>query len=71
MLGVATFYSINEIQKQLNRVHHNNSDCAHGRNIPTWDRRLGTGNYKLCGECRRLNREMSASRSATEKKLSA
>lgn len=69
MPGVATFYSINEIQKQLNRVYHNNSDCAYGSNIPSWDRRLGTGKYKLCGECRRLNRETSASRSGPGGKI--
>jgi hypothetical protein len=61
MPEVATFYSISEIQKQLaNRVHHSNSACPRGRDIPSWERRPGTGKFKLCGDCRRLNRETRA-----------
>jgi hypothetical protein len=56
MPKVADFHSINEINKPAgNRVHHNNSSCAPGRDIPQSERRLGTGGYKLCGDCEREN----------------
>jgi hypothetical protein len=52
------FYSINEAKKQANhRVHHNNSVCPPGRDIPTWERLAGTGGYRLCEDCDRLNRQ--------------
>ena len=61
MPEVATFYSISEIQKQpVNRAHHSNSACSHGRDIPAWERRPGTGSYKLCPDCQTLNRETRA-----------
>ncbi len=40
----SAFYSINEGSKPM-PVHHNNSACAPGRDIPQWERRAGTGNY--------------------------
>jgi hypothetical protein len=50
------FYSVNEIQKPVNqRVHHNNSACPPGRDIPVHERRGGTGNYRLCEDCNNLN----------------
>ena len=52
------FYSINEAKKpEANRVHHNNSACPPGRDIPQHERRPGTGGYRLCNDCRRLNDE--------------
>jgi hypothetical protein len=62
MPSVAAFYSINEANKPpANRVHHNNSACPPGRDIPTNERMQGTGpgfgGYRLCDDCGRLNRE--------------
>lgn len=58
MPKVAAFYSINEAQKPASdRVHHDNSACPPGRDIPNWERRQGTGNYRLCDDCERLNKQ--------------
>ena len=58
MPKVAAFYSINEAKKPAaNRVHHNNSACAPGRDIPQHERRQGDGGYRLCDDCARLNRD--------------
>jgi hypothetical protein len=55
---VPEFYSVNEVKKEAPyRVHHNNGACPPGRDIPSWERRLGTGGYRLCDDCARLNRE--------------
>jgi hypothetical protein len=49
---VATFYSVNEDKKPTaNRVHHNNSACASGRDIPQRERKTGTGGFRLCQDC--------------------
>jgi hypothetical protein len=56
MPQVVEFYSVNEAQKApQHRVHHNNDTCPPGRDIPSWERRVGTGNYRLCDDCRKLN----------------
>ncbi len=56
MPRVPPFYSINEVVKpQQNRVHHNNSACPPGRDIPANERRDGTNAYRLCLECDQLN----------------
>jgi hypothetical protein len=58
MPTVNVFYSINETQKPAhNRVHHNNSSCPPGRDIPAHERRPGTNNYRLCDDCDRLNKQ--------------
>lgn len=61
MPPVAAFYSINEASKPpANRVHHNNSACPPGRDIPTHERMSGPGpglGYRLCDDCDRLNRD--------------
>ena len=50
------FHSVNEVQKPADkRVHHNNSACPPGRDIPQHERRAGTGNYRLCHDCKLLN----------------
>jgi hypothetical protein len=55
---VSAFYSINEAAKPLGeRVHHNNSASAPGRDIPAWERRPGTRNYRLCEVCQKMNSE--------------
>ncbi len=58
MPATAAFYSVNEVNKPAaNRVHHNNSACPPGRDIPQHERRAGTGNYRLCHDCENLNRQ--------------
>lgn len=52
------FYSVNETQKPAaNRVHHNNSACASGRDIPQHERKPGSGGYRLCDNCNSLNNQ--------------
>ena len=56
-MKVAEFYSINEAKKPpTERVHHNNGACPPGRDIPENERRKGTGGYRLCDDCAKLNR---------------
>lgn len=58
MTSVPAFYSVNEVNKPAGqRVHHNNGACAPGRDIPQWERRGGTGGYRLCDDCARLNQQ--------------
>ncbi len=55
---VPAFYSINESKKPANQqVHHNNSACAPGRDIPQHERRAGTGGYRLCTVCQEETRK--------------
>ena len=50
------FYSVNEASKPAEkRVHHNNSLCPAGRDIPQHERRYGSP-YRLCKDCAELNR---------------
>jgi len=52
----SAFYSINEEKKPAtDRVHHNNSACRSGQDIPQNERRTGTGGYRLCENCQYLN----------------
>jgi hypothetical protein len=56
MPSVAAFYSVNEVDKPVGRrVYHNNGACPPGRDIPANERRVGTGNYRLCEDCNNLN----------------
>jgi len=51
------FHSINEAAKPASkRVHHDNSACPPGRDIPLYERRAGTGGYRLCDDCAERNR---------------
>ena len=51
---VAAFHSMNEVNKpQKQQVHHNNSSCAPGRDIPAWERLQGSGGYRLCDVCQK------------------
>jgi hypothetical protein len=53
MPKVTDFHSTSEVSKaHANRVYHNNSSCASGRDIPANERRNGTGNYRLCDDCK-------------------
>jgi hypothetical protein len=52
MPKVAEFYSVNEINKPVEkRVYHDNSPCAPGRDIPQNERRAGKGGYRRCDVC--------------------
>ena len=52
------FCSINEINKPVEkRVHHNNSACGPGREIPGKEKKFGTGGYCLCEDCEKVNKE--------------
>ncbi len=57
------FYSINEAKKPVaNRVHHNNSGCGPGGEIPKDEQRLGKGPigetpYRVCDDCEKKNKE--------------
>jgi NADPH-dependent glutamate synthase beta subunit-like oxidoreductase len=58
MPATPTFHSVNEANKPAGHcVHHNNSACPPGRDIPQWERRSGTGGYRLHEDCGRLNRQ--------------
>ncbi len=58
MPATATFYSVNEVKKPADkRVHHNNSACRPGQDIPYSERRTGTGSYRLCDDCTKLNNQ--------------
>jgi hypothetical protein len=58
MPSTPAFYSINEEKKPAaNRVHHNNSACPPGRDIPQHERRSGTGGYRLCHDCEERNKQ--------------
>lgn len=58
MPATAAFYSVNEARKPpAQQVHHDNSACPPGRDIPQHERRAGTGGYRLCKDCDRLDRE--------------
>lgn len=55
MPSVAAFHSINNAKKPLaERVYHNNSKCAPGRDIPGDERRTGPSGH-LCQHCRNYN----------------
>jgi hypothetical protein len=58
MPKIAEFHSTHEANKPAGSpVHHNNSACAPGRDIPQNERQAGTGGYRLCDDCQRLNKE--------------
>jgi hypothetical protein len=59
MPSVPAFNSLNEANKPAaDQVYHNNSECVMGRDIPTNERREGTGsNLRLCDRCAELNRQ--------------
>jgi hypothetical protein len=58
MSYVSPFHSVNEVKKPAaHRVHHNNNVCPPGRDIPQSERKSGTGDYRLCDDCQKHNRE--------------
>jgi len=57
MPNVPAFHSVNETKKPAaDRVYHNNSACAPGRDIPQWERVPGLGGYRLCDKCQEETR---------------
>lgn len=55
MPSVTAFYSINQTKKLVkDRVYHNNSKCAPGRDIPLRERKHGASGH-LCEHCKRYN----------------
>lgn len=55
-MTVPAFHSINEADKPApTRVYHNNVLCRPGHDIQADERRNGTGGYRLCDDCKRLN----------------
>jgi hypothetical protein len=58
MPKVAPFYSVNEAAKPLrHRVYHDNNNCPPGRDIPKNEQRPGTGGYRLCENCQKLDQQ--------------
>ncbi len=58
MPRVSEFYSVNEAKKPPEeRVHHNNSECPAGKDIPYYDRRPSNGGYRLCKDCIQANND--------------
>ena len=56
MPSIAPFYSVNEVKKPPEkRVHHNNSKCPPGHDIPLSERKQGTGGHRVCIKCKQLN----------------
>lgn len=52
MPKVQDFYSVNEVKKPVfQRVYHDNSACAPGRDIPVYERLAGKGGYRHCEIC--------------------
>ena len=58
MPSIAAFYSENEVKKPPEkRVHHNNSKCPSGNDIPKNERKPGNGGHRVCMRCKQLNSE--------------
>jgi hypothetical protein len=58
MPSVSPFHSVKEVKKPpASRVHHNNSACNTGRDIPRSERKQGDGGYRMCHHCDSLNKQ--------------
>ena len=56
-MRVPDFYSINEARKPApKRSYHNNDACVPGPAIKQNEKRNGTGGYRLCDDCEKLNK---------------
>ena len=59
MPNVPAFHSVQQAKRPAeNRVYHDNDRCFSARDIPGHDRREGTADYRLCGECARLDQAL-------------
>ena len=64
MPAVTPFHWKNEAEKPgQKRVHHTNDACDDGRKIATGERVEGTGGFRRCVDCSRLD-EIDALRAA-------
>jgi hypothetical protein len=73
MPGTAAFYSVNEAKKPAaKRVHHDNSACGPGKDIPFADKRYGKGpigdEYRLCEDCETINKKEAAEKEAAARR---
>lgn len=60
MALTASFHGMDEMLKPPNkRLYHNNDGCPSASEISPTDRQTGTGGYRLCKECERLDRKES------------
>jgi len=65
MPNVPAFHSVQQAKRPVeNRIYHDNDRCFSAREIPGHDRREGAADYRLCGECARLNQALLAAASA-------
>ena len=56
MPKVAAFHDVKEAEKPgQRRMHHDNDSCEEGRKIPQAERQAGTGGFRHCVDCSRLN----------------
>ena len=56
MSKVSPFYSANEERKpEQERVYHDNDECGPGSEIPQHALCKGTGGYRLCEDCEKLD----------------
>lgn len=59
MPNVPAFHSVQQAKRPAeNRIYHDNDRCFSAREIPGHDRREGAADYRLCGECTRLNQAL-------------
>ena len=45
----SAYYSVNPSDPD---VHHIYNDCVSGKQIPSYNRRAGTNDYRMCDHCR-------------------
>jgi hypothetical protein len=56
MPSVAPFYYVKEEEKPgQKRMHHTNDACTEGQKIPAGERVEGTGGFRRCVDCSRLD----------------
>ncbi len=66
---MSSYYSINEADKPpAERRYHDNEDCPPGGEIPARNRRPGSNGYRLCGQCKRMNRAEQVRRARSNRK---
>lgn len=47
-MRVSAYHSINPTDPD---VHHVDDDCVSGKQIPSYNRRPGTNNWRMCDHC--------------------
>ncbi|WNM23626.1 hypothetical protein [Demequina capsici] len=51
-MKIAEFHSINPTDPD---VYHDESTCGPGQQIPSYNKRPGTGGYRKCKDCIRIS----------------